>query len=142
MSMKKKVLIVSASPRRNGNSDTLCNQFLKGAVESGHEVEKIFLKDSTLSLLALSSFVASLIAFVASFNAFVNSDTSLTFSLLVSFQYNYQHHYIHCDQQQISYYSKHTSRLLSLDIFLFNVYYYFYGGAGNSPNPLIDQSIY
>ncbi len=49
MSMKKKVLIVSASPRRNGNSDTLCNQFLKGAVESGHEVEKIFLKDSTIN---------------------------------------------------------------------------------------------
>ena len=49
MSMKKKVLIVSASPRRNGNSDTLCNQFLKGAVESGQRITenaKVKLKKS------------------------------------------------------------------------------------------------
>lgn len=47
--MLKKVLIISASPRKNGNSDTLCNQFLKGAVESGHQVEKIFLKDKKIN---------------------------------------------------------------------------------------------
>lgn len=47
--MSKKVLIISASPRKNGNSDTLCNQFLKGAVESGHLVEKIFLKDKKIN---------------------------------------------------------------------------------------------
>ena len=29
--MKKKVLILSGSPRKNGNSDFLCNQFFKGA---------------------------------------------------------------------------------------------------------------
>lgn len=43
--MSKKVLIISASPRRNGNSDALCDQFLAGAKEQGHEVEKIFLRD-------------------------------------------------------------------------------------------------
>lgn len=39
----KNVLIVSASPRKGGNSDMLCDQFAKGAKESGHKVEKIFL---------------------------------------------------------------------------------------------------
>lgn len=39
--MKKKVLILSGSPRKNGNSDILCDQFMKGALESGNEVEKI-----------------------------------------------------------------------------------------------------
>lgn len=37
----KKVLILSGSPRKGGNSDLLCDQFLKGAQEAGHEVEKI-----------------------------------------------------------------------------------------------------
>ncbi len=39
--MKKKVLILSGSPRKNGNSDLLCDEFMKGALESGHQVEKI-----------------------------------------------------------------------------------------------------
>ena len=38
----KKVLILSGSPRKGGNSDTLCDEFMKGAIESGNEVEKIF----------------------------------------------------------------------------------------------------
>ena len=37
----KKVLILSGSPRKNGNSDVLCDEFMKGALEAGHEVEKI-----------------------------------------------------------------------------------------------------
>lgn len=41
--MSKKVLIVSASPRKGGNSDLLCDQFLKGALEAGHQAEKVFL---------------------------------------------------------------------------------------------------
>ena len=41
----KNVLILSASPRRGGNSDTLCDQFGKGAAEAGNKVEKIFLGD-------------------------------------------------------------------------------------------------
>ncbi len=44
----KKVLILSSSPRRGGNSDTLCNEFLRGALEAGHEAEKIFLRDKTI----------------------------------------------------------------------------------------------
>lgn len=36
-----KVLIISSSPRKGGNSDILCDQFAKGAVEAGHAVEKI-----------------------------------------------------------------------------------------------------
>ncbi len=39
--MQKKVLILSGSPRKEGNSDILCDQFAKGAVEAGHLVEKI-----------------------------------------------------------------------------------------------------
>ena len=48
--MSKKVLILSSSPRRNGNSDLLCNEFMRGAAEAGHQVEKIFLKDKHINL--------------------------------------------------------------------------------------------
>lgn len=41
--MARKVLIISASPRKGGNSDTLCDQFIKGATEAGHETKKIFI---------------------------------------------------------------------------------------------------
>ena len=44
----KKVLLISSSPRRNGNSDLLCDQFMKGAIEAGHRAEKIFLADKTI----------------------------------------------------------------------------------------------
>lgn len=37
----KKVLILSGSPRLGGNSDLLCDEFMKGAKEGGHQVEKI-----------------------------------------------------------------------------------------------------
>lgn len=39
--MSKKILILSGSPRREGNSDLLCDEFARGAKEAGHEVEKI-----------------------------------------------------------------------------------------------------
>ena len=32
----KNVLIISTSPRKNGNTQTLCEQFEKGAKEQGH----------------------------------------------------------------------------------------------------------
>lgn len=44
----KKVIIISSSPRRGGNSDTLCDRFLQGAQESGHTAEKIFLRDHSI----------------------------------------------------------------------------------------------
>jgi multimeric flavodoxin WrbA len=43
--MKKNILIISASPRKGGNSDLLCDQFAKGATEAGHDVEKIRLAE-------------------------------------------------------------------------------------------------
>ena len=43
--MSKKVLVISASPREGGNSDYLCDQFIQGAQEAGHEVEKLFIAD-------------------------------------------------------------------------------------------------
>ena len=39
--MNKKVLIISGSPRKSGNSDLLCDEFMRGAAEAGNEVEKI-----------------------------------------------------------------------------------------------------
>ena len=39
--MGKNVLILSGSPRKGGNSDLLCDEFLRGASEAGHKVEKI-----------------------------------------------------------------------------------------------------
>ncbi|MBO5031367.1 MAG: flavodoxin family protein [Lachnospiraceae bacterium] len=44
----KNVLIISASPRKNGNSDILCDRFAQGAQESGHQVEKIFLASKNI----------------------------------------------------------------------------------------------
>ena len=47
--MSKKVLILSGSPRRGGNSDLLCDEFLRGAQESGNEVEKIFVRSKKIA---------------------------------------------------------------------------------------------
>jgi len=49
MHMAKKILVVSASPRKGGNSDLLCDQFMHGAKEAGHQAEKIFLKDKKIN---------------------------------------------------------------------------------------------
>ena len=46
--MSKKVLIISTSPRKGGNSDTLAEEFARGAKEAGHEVEKSGLWDKTI----------------------------------------------------------------------------------------------
>ena len=43
--MSKKIVVISSSPRKYGNSDTLCDEFNKGAKDAGHETEKIFLGD-------------------------------------------------------------------------------------------------
>ena len=47
--MTKKVLIISSSPRKGGNSDLLCDQFAKGAQEAGHAVEKISLREHKIN---------------------------------------------------------------------------------------------
>ena len=43
--MSKRVLILAGSPRKNGNSAALCRAFARGAEESGHQVETVFLRD-------------------------------------------------------------------------------------------------
>lgn len=50
--MNKNVLILSASPRKGGNSDTLCDQFMKGALEAENNAEKIFLRDKKINFCA------------------------------------------------------------------------------------------
>lgn len=44
----KNILILSSSPRRGSNSDLLCEQFMKGALEAGHRVEKITLREKNI----------------------------------------------------------------------------------------------
>ncbi|MDP4282262.1 MAG: flavodoxin family protein [Bacteroidota bacterium] len=47
--MKKNVLVLSSSPRKGGNSDLLCDQFIKGAEEAGHQTGKVFLKEKKIN---------------------------------------------------------------------------------------------
>ncbi len=44
----KKVLLLSGSPRKNGNSALLCQEFAKGASEAGNDVELIYLRDKKI----------------------------------------------------------------------------------------------
>ena len=41
----KKVLIISSSPRKGGNSDILCDAFAEGAKAAGNKVEKVRIAD-------------------------------------------------------------------------------------------------
>ena len=43
--MSKNVLIISASPRKNGNSEALAAEFAKGALEAGNNVETVYLRE-------------------------------------------------------------------------------------------------
>ncbi|WP_419660000.1 flavodoxin family protein [Desulfosarcina variabilis] len=45
----KKILIISASPRENSNSDAICDEFMRGAQASGHHVEKIRLSEKDIN---------------------------------------------------------------------------------------------
>ena len=44
----RQVLIVMSSPRKGGNTDRLCDVFIRGAQEAGHDTEKIYLKDKKI----------------------------------------------------------------------------------------------
>ena len=46
--MKKNVLIISSSPRKGGNSETLAASFARGAQEAGHQVETVYLREKQL----------------------------------------------------------------------------------------------
>lgn len=47
--MNKKILVLSSSPRKGGNSDLLCDQFVLGSQEAGHQTEKISLRDKKIN---------------------------------------------------------------------------------------------
>ena len=47
--MSKNILLLSGSPRKMGNSDLLCEEFLRGAREAGHQAEKIFLGEQKIA---------------------------------------------------------------------------------------------
>ena len=55
----KKVLILSGSPRKGGNSDLLCNEFMRGAQESGNEVQKIFVRSKKIAVITAATTAAS-----------------------------------------------------------------------------------
>ncbi len=44
----KKVLVISSSPRKDGNSETLAKRFAEGVQESGNEARVIFVRDVSL----------------------------------------------------------------------------------------------
>jgi multimeric flavodoxin WrbA len=46
--MPKKAIILIGSPRKGGNTDRLCDEFIRGARESGHIAHKVYLKDKTI----------------------------------------------------------------------------------------------
>jgi len=48
MENSKKVFVVSSTPRKDGNSDVLCDAFIKGAAEAGHTVDRVNLRDIDL----------------------------------------------------------------------------------------------
>ena len=47
--MSKNILVVSASPRAGGNSDLLCDEFVRGARDAGHAAEKIRLSERDIN---------------------------------------------------------------------------------------------
>lgn len=55
LAMSKKILILEGSPRKNGNTDLMAQEFAVGATEAGHKVEKIYIKDKTIPGLFSSS---------------------------------------------------------------------------------------
>lgn len=48
--MSKNILILQSSPRIGGNSDILCDEFIKGAEEANHSCEKIYLTKKDIKL--------------------------------------------------------------------------------------------
>lgn len=46
--MGKQILILSTSPRKGGNSETMADAFARGAASAGHSVEFISLRDKTI----------------------------------------------------------------------------------------------
>ena len=47
--MAKRILVISSSPRRGGNSDMMCDEFIRGARTAGNNVEKVSLREKTVN---------------------------------------------------------------------------------------------
>lgn len=47
--MAKNILVLSESFRKHGNSDLLCDEFIRGAEENGNKVEKIYINDKKIN---------------------------------------------------------------------------------------------
>ncbi len=45
----KNILMISSSPRKNGNSEMLAASFAKGATEAGNKVETIYLREKQIN---------------------------------------------------------------------------------------------
>ena len=47
--MTKKILIIGTSPRKNGNSNRLAQEFARGAEEAGNDIEIVYLCDKEIN---------------------------------------------------------------------------------------------
>ena len=47
--MSKKVLILMGSPRKKGNTALLCEEFARGALETGNKVEQILIREHNIN---------------------------------------------------------------------------------------------
>lgn len=47
--MAKKIIVLNGSPRKNGNTSALTAEFIKGAAESGNEVEEFMLSSMKIN---------------------------------------------------------------------------------------------
>jgi multimeric flavodoxin WrbA len=45
----KQVLVLMSSPRKGGNTDRLCDAFIRGTQEAGHNTEKIYVRDKNIN---------------------------------------------------------------------------------------------
>lgn len=45
----KRITVVFSSPRKSGNSDSLAEEFIKGALSTGNEVNKIIIRDLSIN---------------------------------------------------------------------------------------------
>lgn len=47
--MNKKVLVLLGSPRKNGNTELLTNEFIKGAMEAGNAINKVAIREKNIN---------------------------------------------------------------------------------------------
>lgn len=62
--MGKNVLVLSGIPRKGGNSDLLCDEFVKGAEKAGNTAEKIFIREKISTTASVAIIAKSMKAYV------------------------------------------------------------------------------